>query len=103
MTIEEKIQAKLKEWREYHTESGKYMIVREVKASEPIHMLTGNELMTYSKWRAKADLALNEVHALQARAYPDRITWSLEQLAAERKELLKKLRFAEDYLKEHKK
>jgi hypothetical protein len=101
--MNEEIQEKLNEWREYQKMAQKYTIAHEVKPGEPLHMSTEVELMMYDKWRTKADIALNEAHTLSAQQHPDRSPWSTEQLESEQQRLIQKLKFAEDWLKKHEK
>jgi hypothetical protein len=101
--MDEEIKHKLSEFNEYRAKTSELNFASFVKPGEPVKFATEYDLLLYGKWRTKADIALNEVHTLQAKKYPQSSPWSLRQLEEERRELIKKLKQNEEWLKERSK
>ena len=99
--MQDEINNKLSEFHEYDDEAKKHFRAHELKPGQPIYYHTESDMMDYSKWRTKADIALNEFHALQVKLHPNKLPWSLKQLSDEHSELINKLNTAENWLKEH--
>lgn len=99
--MDDEIQKKLQEFHEYNDQARKHFRAYELKPGEPLHVHTEADLMQYSKWRTKADIALNEFHLLLMDRHPGKLPWSTEQIEHQNKELHDKLAKAESWLKSH--
>lgn len=92
------VKNKLEEFHQCNEEARKHFSAHELKPGQSIHMHTQVDLLEYSKWRTKADIALNEYHALLVEQNPGKLPWTLEQLEKENEEFKGKLKQTEGWL-----
>lgn len=95
--MEEQIKKRLAEFREFQQKARQLSPAYWVEQGRTGKVTTEQELLEYSKWRTKADIALNEFHELLNQRHPDRQLWS--GLEDEKKQLIKKLKHTEEMLK----
>ena len=90
---------KLEQFHEFNGEARKHFSAYKLVPGERVHMHTEVDMMQYSKWRTKADIALNEFHQLLTANIPTQLVYSLEELERQHSELLEKLKRTETWLK----
>ena len=99
--MKEDIKSKLDEFHKCNEEARKHFRAHLLKPGEPLHVHTEKDMMLYVKWQTKADIALNEFHAIVATLNPGKLPWDLEFLQRENKELKDKLERTEQWLTIH--
>lgn len=99
--MDDEIKKILAEFHKFNDEARKHFGAHKLVNGQPLHIHTEKDLMLYAKWRTKADIALNEFHALLVKNNPSKLPYTLDQLQKEKAEFEAKLSRTEDWLNEH--
>jgi len=96
--MNDEIKATLDDFHTCNEQARSHFKAYEVIPDKSLRMHTQKDLMLYSKWRTKADLALNRFHTLLAQSHPGKLPYSLAELEKERANLQAKLDHTETWL-----
>ncbi|MDB5161223.1 MAG: hypothetical protein JWO96_603 [Candidatus Saccharibacteria bacterium] len=93
----EEIKAKLADFHKFNDMARKLFSASELIPGQPVKVHTLTDLMESSKWRTKANIALNEFHQLLA-SEVNTFPYNISELEKEKVQLEAKLKETEDWL-----